>query len=412
MLRTAKKALSFVLVIALLLPMACVSNISVSAEANTYKLGDVDRNGRINVRDAALIQRYVAKLAELDADQLYLANVDGRTGVTVRDAAIIQRNVAHMDIPETAKNKDGKKIGDVVTIENGKLVDDIEPTTEASTTVPAELTDGYYLIGPDWTVDSINVSDKFAANPGKEDEYMLETTLTKGDKIKVVEVKEKKIEAWYPSGMDNEYNVDEAHSGNVTIYFKTTEQTDWSDFGGFFYIEATKPSETTKPIEETTKAQEETTKAQEETTVPSDKNTVKFSNNKGWSKVYLYAWDGEGEAKVENAAWPGVELTEKSTNGYGEEQYTATFDKKFTKIIFNDGKEQTVDIDYDATVTGYYPTEKNDKGEWKVDSWTDKPVEETTKAQEETTKAQEEHNSGRNNQGSGRDNSTFRQEHS
>ena len=191
--------------------------------------------------------------------------------------------------------------------------------------------------------------------------------------------------------MDNEYNVDEAHSGNVTIYFKTTEQTDWSDFGGFFYIEATKPSETTKPIEETTKAQEETTKAQEETTVPSDKNTVKFSNNKGWSKVYLYAWDGEGEAKVENAAWPGVELTEKTTNGYGEDQYTATFDKKYTKIIFNNGdKEQTVDIDYDATVTGYYPTEKNDKGEWKVDSWTDKPVEETTKAQEETTKAQEE----------------------
>ena len=109
------------------------------------------------------------------------------------------------------------------------------------------------------------------------------------------------------------------------------------------------------------------------------------------SKVYLYAWDGEGEAKVENAAWPGVELTEKSTNGYGEDQCTATFDKKFTKIIFNNGdKEQTVDIDYDATVTGYYPTEKNDKGEWKVDSWTDKPVEETTKAQEETTKAQEE----------------------
>ena len=77
MLRTMRKALSFVLVIAMLMSMACISNIGVSATANTYKLGDVNRDGAVNIRDATLIQYYAAYIEELDADQLYLANVNG-----------------------------------------------------------------------------------------------------------------------------------------------------------------------------------------------------------------------------------------------------------------------------------------------------------------------------------------------
>lgn len=97
-------------------------------------------------------------------------------------------------------------------------------------------------------------------------------------------------------------------------------------------------------------------------------NTVKFKNTQDWSKVYLYAWNGNEN----NGSWPGVQLTEKATGSDGKEVYTAEFDLDFNNIIFNNGSgEQTVDIAYDNTVDGYYPTETNTSGKWKVETFTD-----------------------------------------
>lgn len=103
------------------------------------------------------------------------------------------------------------------------------------------IADGYYLIGPDWTIDAIGGA--FEVNPGNENEYMLKATLTQGAEIKVVRITNDAIVAWYPDGLDNQYHVDAAHAGNVTIYFQTTYNNAWSEFGGYFYIEkAAEPS--------------------------------------------------------------------------------------------------------------------------------------------------------------------------
>ena len=103
------------------------------------------------------------------------------------------------------------------------------------------IADGYYLIGPDWTIDAIGGA--FEVNPGNENEYMLKATLTQGAEIKVVRITNDAIAAWYPDGLDNQYHVDAAHAGNVTIYFQTTYNNAWSEFGGYFYIEkAAEPS--------------------------------------------------------------------------------------------------------------------------------------------------------------------------
>ena len=127
-------------------------------------------------------------------------------------------------------------------------------TTEPVTTEPVELTDGYYVIKPDWSVESINAADKFASNEGAEGEYMLNTTLTEGDKMKVVKVENKAITDWYPNGYDTEYTVDAAHAGSVTIYFKPEFNGDWADFGGFFYIAQNEEPTTEEPttVEPTT----------------------------------------------------------------------------------------------------------------------------------------------------------------
>ena len=101
-----------------------------------------------------------------------------------------------------------------------------------------ELTDGYYLIGPDWTVGAIDTEQRFTINPGATGEYMLRTTLAKDDRIKVVHVTNKTIDVWYPDGYGTEYTVDAAHAGDCRIYFRPIRNDDWNDFGGHIYIES------------------------------------------------------------------------------------------------------------------------------------------------------------------------------
>ena len=96
--------------------------------------------------------------------------------------------------------------------------------------------------------------------------------------------------------------------------------------------------------------------------------TVKFVNGKNWEKVFAYTWGGEGETFAENAVWPGVELTQKTTttiNSVTYDLYTYTFKAETAPamIIFNNGitegedKAQTADLifengkQYEDTVT-------------------------------------------------------------
>ncbi len=57
---------------------------------NTYQLGDVNKDGVISVTDATLIQRYSAKLAELDETQMSLADFNNDGEINVSDATKIQ----------------------------------------------------------------------------------------------------------------------------------------------------------------------------------------------------------------------------------------------------------------------------------------------------------------------------------
>ncbi len=99
----------------------------------------------------------------------------------------------------------------------------------------------------------------------------------------------------------------------------------------------------------------------------SETYTFKFTNNQKWSNVYVYAWKDGGSS---NAAWPGVKLTDKTSNDYGEEQYTVTLDTTYTKMIFSNGNgTQTVDVTIDQSKAGYYTTGAYDNGKLVVGSW-------------------------------------------
>ena len=95
----------------------------------------------------------------------------------------------------------------------------------------------YYLVG---TMNEWMAMDeyKFVENEAVAGEYTLETELAVGNSIKVVGISEEN-ETWYPATIGFEYIIDAAHAGEKTVYFRPAGNPDWSDFGGYFYIEAT-----------------------------------------------------------------------------------------------------------------------------------------------------------------------------
>ena len=101
------------------------------------------------------------------------------------------------------------------------------------------LTNGYYLVGKfsgvdAWSVEDLSAEKLFAANPDTEGEFQLSIDLAVDDEIKVVYVAEDEITTWYPK--EGNYIVDDHHNGPTTMYFRPEYNSDWSAFGGYFYI--------------------------------------------------------------------------------------------------------------------------------------------------------------------------------
>ena len=67
-----------------------------SEDEELYELGDVNRDGKLNIKDATAIQKFVAKIIDLDQQQKALADFNGDTKVNVKDATMIQKKIANL----------------------------------------------------------------------------------------------------------------------------------------------------------------------------------------------------------------------------------------------------------------------------------------------------------------------------
>lgn len=61
---------------------------------NTLKFGDVNKDSQVNVKDATMIQKFVADMVEFDSAQIKCGDVDADNRVTVKDATAIQKYTA------------------------------------------------------------------------------------------------------------------------------------------------------------------------------------------------------------------------------------------------------------------------------------------------------------------------------
>ena len=185
------------------------------------------------------------------------------------------------------------------------------PTTEAPTTQASVLEDGFYLAGvKGWTAADL-VGYKFSANPGAENEYMLNTTLTKGDSIKVVKVESDAITAYYPALGDN-YVVTDETAGDVTIYFKEAYSDEWKDFGGHIWIAVKEEPSTAAPTTEAPTTEAPTTEApttEAPTTAPAIADGFYLAGVKGWTVTDLAGYKFEANPGAENEYMLNTTLT-------------------------------------------------------------------------------------------------------
>lgn len=100
-----KKTLS--VISALLAVMLLLSSLSIMpafaankdnlASVSAKRLvGDVDSNGKVNVRDATNIQKFLAAIIDFTDEQVELADTDGNTKVNIKDATAIQKWLAKL----------------------------------------------------------------------------------------------------------------------------------------------------------------------------------------------------------------------------------------------------------------------------------------------------------------------------
>ncbi len=66
------------------------------ATKDEYALGDVNRDGKLNIKDVTAIQKYLAKLEEFDEQQVALADYNEDGKVSIQDATKIQKKLAKL----------------------------------------------------------------------------------------------------------------------------------------------------------------------------------------------------------------------------------------------------------------------------------------------------------------------------
>ena len=76
------------------------SDVEYNVTVDTLILGDIDRNGKVEIVDATLLQRHMSKLITLSEDQLKLTDVDSNGAIDVMDVSAIQRYFIGLDAPE------------------------------------------------------------------------------------------------------------------------------------------------------------------------------------------------------------------------------------------------------------------------------------------------------------------------
>lgn len=269
-----------------------------------YIVGDADGNEKINIKDATIIQKHLAKIVTLDSSALLAADGNEDLKVNIKDATEIQKYLANIPVGSNigklyeASSTTSPSVPETSTL--SQTTSEEETTTSAQTTEKAEVTT--------------------SSTPATKDE------------IFTTDAEEESSEA-------------------------TTEATE--------FTEATETTVTTEPTEYTTEEPTETTTHDDSQARPSF--YVYFTNTYNWDEVNIYYWE-ENNTSLQWPGVPMeyVRTNIYGHDIYRYDLHDVKAGIIFNNGT-GENSEKTVDINYHLDKnTCFYPETLDPNGSWLV----------------------------------------------
>ena len=73
-----------------------IDKTDATSDETDFIAGDVNRDSKFDIRDATLVQKYLAKLSTLDEEQMIIADINTDHTVVIKDATTIQKKIAKL----------------------------------------------------------------------------------------------------------------------------------------------------------------------------------------------------------------------------------------------------------------------------------------------------------------------------
>lgn len=313
-------------------------------------LGDADLSGKVNVKDATSVQKFVAGLETLGDKAKFAANVDGSETVNVKDATAIQKWVAGMTIPYL--------IGEEILYNGGSEDTPTNPTTKPTTkpadepVIPTQPSSEETPVQPDGTVDLTKLDTMVIVlmNSSYSNPYT-HTWTDGGDAYDTWPgTQMQSVGGGYYFAMVNQnanriifndnggaQTADLEIPGNFAIYDMATGS--WAGYLSDI-VDVTK-----FPLDPSLLPDNPTPGPGPDEPIPpvTDGTYIYFKDALNWGSVYCHVWTSGGGSAAE---WPGLQM-ESMGNGI----YRCEIDSAYNMVVFNNGGngQQTADltIEYD-----------------------------------------------------------------
>lgn len=318
-----KKLTALFLSLAILLCMCPVYSFALSQ--NILILGDTNLDTKVNIKDATLIQKFLAHLADLTDESSVCADCNEDDQINIKDATWIQKFVANMDCPYP--------IGEEITAA-------VPDPTVPSTTVTDEAVSSTAV--SEATEPSTTVSEELPSSAP--------FTSSSTDPTEVPTTAEVTTPVIETTTVEPTETTAKATGGNSDVEPETPPKATGGDSG----VELPDDNFTTEPTES------EAAVVPYEPVKPSTNITIYFSNNVSWSTVNAYLYNDNTGTELKS--WPGTAMTLETINDYGEEIYKLSVDvSKYNRVVFNNGKSQTLNAAVTVASSGFYISDQTSK---------------------------------------------------
>lgn len=144
------------------------SNENISTEDTARKIGDVDGDGEVTIKDATFIQRSLAKYTTSDEDVFEYADVDKNGKVDIRDVTCIQKIISKSSAESTTTTSTTVKPTTVPTTTTAPTTTTKPTTIPTTTTVPPTTTPIGYGEPTAFELEIFNILNKHRVEAGVE----------------------------------------------------------------------------------------------------------------------------------------------------------------------------------------------------------------------------------------------------